>query len=309
MATELDHRCPICLDAMDDTSYVMPCLHQFCFGCIRRWAESRPTCPLCKRRVTSILHSVRADDSFEELVVRWPAQGRRAPQHQPGAAGQVPAVPTWASAFRQYPAVLRPLLPWLRQELRQQFGADTMEASAALHLVVSGLRIFGLDEGALALRMLSSLQSQTTSFVQRLVVRAVQLCSGEVQHLLGLDASCAATGQEGSPAAARGAAVSPAEAADPGPQASSSIREANVEELPVPSAAALDGNPGQPPSVPALVPIVQEADQEEPGEAVLDPSRTVRERSRRAPQRAPKRRAHTSEASALPAKRPPHRQH
>uniref|UniRef100_A0A803XWB8 RING-type E3 ubiquitin transferase n=1 Tax=Meleagris gallopavo TaxID=9103 RepID=A0A803XWB8_MELGA len=33
---------------MDDASYVMPCLHRFCFGCIQRWAESRPTCPLCK---------------------------------------------------------------------------------------------------------------------------------------------------------------------------------------------------------------------------------------------------------------------
>uniref|UniRef100_A0A803YHW2 RING-type E3 ubiquitin transferase n=1 Tax=Meleagris gallopavo TaxID=9103 RepID=A0A803YHW2_MELGA len=51
MATELDRRCPICLDTMDDASYVMPCLHQFCFGCIQRWAENRPTCPLCKRRM------------------------------------------------------------------------------------------------------------------------------------------------------------------------------------------------------------------------------------------------------------------
>uniref|UniRef100_A0A803XYJ7 RING-type E3 ubiquitin transferase n=1 Tax=Meleagris gallopavo TaxID=9103 RepID=A0A803XYJ7_MELGA len=53
MATELDRRCPICLDTMDDASYVMPCLHQFCFGCIQRWAESRPTCPLCKRRMVA----------------------------------------------------------------------------------------------------------------------------------------------------------------------------------------------------------------------------------------------------------------
>uniref|UniRef100_A0A803XRE0 RING-type E3 ubiquitin transferase n=1 Tax=Meleagris gallopavo TaxID=9103 RepID=A0A803XRE0_MELGA len=43
---------------MDDASYVMPCLHQFCFGCIRQWAERRPTCPLCKGTVESILHSV-----------------------------------------------------------------------------------------------------------------------------------------------------------------------------------------------------------------------------------------------------------
>uniref|UniRef100_A0A8V0Y8P3 RING-type E3 ubiquitin transferase n=1 Tax=Gallus gallus TaxID=9031 RepID=A0A8V0Y8P3_CHICK len=34
MASEPDHRCPICLDTMDDASYAMPCLHRFCFGCI-----------------------------------------------------------------------------------------------------------------------------------------------------------------------------------------------------------------------------------------------------------------------------------
>uniref|UniRef100_A0A8V0YH32 RING-type E3 ubiquitin transferase n=1 Tax=Gallus gallus TaxID=9031 RepID=A0A8V0YH32_CHICK len=51
MASEPDHRCPICLDTMDDASYAMPCLHRFCFGCIRRWTQSRPTCPLCNRRL------------------------------------------------------------------------------------------------------------------------------------------------------------------------------------------------------------------------------------------------------------------
>uniref|UniRef100_A0A669QN46 RING-type E3 ubiquitin transferase n=1 Tax=Phasianus colchicus TaxID=9054 RepID=A0A669QN46_PHACC len=70
MATELDRRCPICLDTMDDASHVMPCLHQFCFGCIRRWAESRPTCPLCKRRVESILHS-RCARGRSDLCWAW----------------------------------------------------------------------------------------------------------------------------------------------------------------------------------------------------------------------------------------------
>uniref|UniRef100_A0A8B9EPW4 RING-type E3 ubiquitin transferase n=2 Tax=Anser TaxID=8842 RepID=A0A8B9EPW4_ANSCY len=46
MATALDSRCPICLDSWDDASYVLPCLHQFCFRCIQRWAESKPECPL-----------------------------------------------------------------------------------------------------------------------------------------------------------------------------------------------------------------------------------------------------------------------
>ncbi|XP_021236807.1 E3 ubiquitin-protein ligase Topors-like [Numida meleagris] len=170
MATELDRRCPICLDSMDDASHVMPCLHQFCFGCIRRWVETRPKCPLCKRRVRSILHSVRADDSFEEFVVGRRVRARRAPQHQMQAA------PIRVPIFRLHPPVLRPLLPWLRRELRQLFGADGRAAFLTHHLVISGLCLFGLDKGALTLWLSSSLQSQATSFVWRLIAQAAPPC-------------------------------------------------------------------------------------------------------------------------------------
>ncbi|XP_021236504.1 E3 ubiquitin-protein ligase Topors-like [Numida meleagris] len=310
MATELDHRCPICLDTMDDTSYVMTCLHQFCFGCIRRWTETVPKCPLCKQRVRSILHSVRADDSFIEFVVRRPVQARRVRRHRPEAAAQVSMASTWASIFRRHPVVLWPLLPWLRWGLRQLFGADNRAASAALRLVLSSLLIFGLDEDALTRQLLSSLQSQVTSFVRQLIARAMQWCSREVRRLLGLEASHAATGQEGSAAAAPGAAASPEETPDPSPQPSSSTEETNVEELPVTSTSALSEDPSQPPSIPAPVPTVQEAAQEERGEAAAGPSTasTARELSRRAPRRAPKRRAGTCEASAPSAKRPARRQ-
>ncbi|XP_040397171.1 E3 ubiquitin-protein ligase Topors-like [Cygnus olor] len=99
MATVLDTRCPICLDSWLNPSYVMPCLHRFCFACIRQWAESKPECPLCKQRVRSIVHSVTADNGFEELVTTPPAgtsvmaqQPGRAPGHhafRPQAAGPV----------------------------------------------------------------------------------------------------------------------------------------------------------------------------------------------------------------------------
>uniref|UniRef100_A0A8B9GIK9 RING-type E3 ubiquitin transferase n=1 Tax=Amazona collaria TaxID=241587 RepID=A0A8B9GIK9_9PSIT len=57
MAMELEDRCPICLDSCEKISYVMPCLHHFCYRCILRWAETKPECPLCKRRIQSILHT------------------------------------------------------------------------------------------------------------------------------------------------------------------------------------------------------------------------------------------------------------
>uniref|UniRef100_A0A493TUH7 RING-type E3 ubiquitin transferase n=1 Tax=Anas platyrhynchos platyrhynchos TaxID=8840 RepID=A0A493TUH7_ANAPP len=58
IAMALDSRCPICLDSWDNASYVLPCLHQFCFRCIQRWAESKPECPLCKGTISSIVHSL-----------------------------------------------------------------------------------------------------------------------------------------------------------------------------------------------------------------------------------------------------------
>uniref|UniRef100_A0A8C3K6F7 RING-type E3 ubiquitin transferase n=1 Tax=Calidris pygmaea TaxID=425635 RepID=A0A8C3K6F7_9CHAR len=59
MASQLEDRCPICLGSGEEPSYVLPCLHQFCYACILRWAESKPKCPLCKRRVSSILYTFR----------------------------------------------------------------------------------------------------------------------------------------------------------------------------------------------------------------------------------------------------------
>lgn len=45
----------------------MPCLDQFCYLCIM------PNNPLCKRRVTSVLYSIQADNDFEEWVIIPPA--------------------------------------------------------------------------------------------------------------------------------------------------------------------------------------------------------------------------------------------
>ncbi|NXK44103.1 TOPRS ligase, partial [Chauna torquata] len=337
MATALDSRCPICLDTWDDSSYVMPCLHQFCFGCIQRWAESKPECPLCKRRVSSILHSVRADDSFEELIIRPPADapvmarqagrahGRPATRRlhvpaaaRPQAAGPMPTAPVgglhpciWASLFRLHPAVLQPLLPWLRQELGQLLGADSRAASAALNLVISSLRFFGLDVGALTLLLRTSLRSQTTGFVQRLIAVAVQRCSGEARRLLGLEPSRAAGGQDGSLAAAPGPTASLVGTPAPSPEPSSSYSRINAEELPGTSTAALRAGAGHLPSIPVPVPRDQEGPQEEPQEAAAGPSIAGqgRDRSRRGPRRPPKRRAPTSQDSAPPHKRPPHQQH
>lgn len=61
--------CPICLGDVDNAAHVDTCLHTFCFGCIRQWAAVRAACPLCRQPFGRILHTVRADDDYEEYVV------------------------------------------------------------------------------------------------------------------------------------------------------------------------------------------------------------------------------------------------
>ncbi|KAK4816611.1 hypothetical protein QYF61_018662 [Mycteria americana] len=312
MATELENRCPICLDSWEEASYVMPCLHQFCYECILRWAESKPECPLCKRRVSSILHSVQEDDDFEEHVIPPPAAasvvvhltGGAAGQPaahslhhsaaaRPAAAGPLPWAPVggfhayvWASLFRVYPTVLRPLLPWLHRELGQLFE-DAQEAAAAQSLVTSSLRYFGLDEGALIQLLQASLGRRTRSFVHQLIDTIVRLCSAEARRRMGLGDGHAAGRREGGPVAA------------PGPAASRG-------RSPAPS-AALCGGPGSPPSAPVPTRGEQEEAQEDPEEAVPGPSTRSRgsERSPGGCRRAPKRRARSSKDPSQPPRKPP----
>ncbi|XP_032531672.1 epsin-1-like isoform X2 [Chiroxiphia lanceolata] len=70
-ATETEWNCPICRDTRDDLAYVMPCLHQFCLGCIMRWAEMQIVCPLCRELIESVRFSVQTD-SYIDCVFTAP---------------------------------------------------------------------------------------------------------------------------------------------------------------------------------------------------------------------------------------------
>uniref|UniRef100_U3KL87 RING-type domain-containing protein n=1 Tax=Ficedula albicollis TaxID=59894 RepID=U3KL87_FICAL len=64
MATGKEWSCPICCDARDDVAYAMPCDHRFCLGCILRWAERNPACPLCRRSILTVkLHEVQREEN------------------------------------------------------------------------------------------------------------------------------------------------------------------------------------------------------------------------------------------------------
>lgn len=77
--------CPICLGDVDNAAFVDTCLHTFCFGCIRQWAAVRAACPLCRQHFGRILHTVRADDDYEEYAVSPPGCRQSA---EPGQGGR-----------------------------------------------------------------------------------------------------------------------------------------------------------------------------------------------------------------------------
>ncbi|KAK4816698.1 hypothetical protein QYF61_020582 [Mycteria americana] len=338
MDVELGNRCPVCLDSWDDAAYVMPCLHQFCYGCILRWAGSKPECPLCKRRVQSIVHSVRADDDFEEVVIRpsglaaasaGTRQAGGAPRHpathspprpvtpQPRAVESVPRAPvgglqpdTWASLFDDHPALLQRFLPWLQQQLGLLFAEEPSTAVVLEDLILSVLGLFGLDEEVLLRLLEVSLQNRAATFVQQLIDVAVQRCSGEAHRLLGLEDGHAAERREGSPVAAPPPAASRRGSPAPGPAPSGSPAGAGEVEHPSTSTAALHGGPSSPPDAPVPTHGEQEELQEDPGEAAAgaSPPSRGRDRSRGGRRRPPKRRAGSSHNSSQPPKRPPRRQ-
>lgn len=197
MAAALDTRCPICLDTWGSPAFTMPRCHQCCLPCIQRWAVTKPE---CKRRLTAIVHSVQADDKFEELVISpsaaasidavssseaqaaWPWAAWVAPSP---LVGGLPA-DTWGHLFREHPALLRALLSWVRRELRR---ICQTRRSAALHFenaVRETLRLVGLEEEMLLQLVEDDLGENAATFVRHLLHVAVQRCSREAHRLLGL---------------------------------------------------------------------------------------------------------------------------
>lgn len=82
--TAADARCTICLGTIRNAACVPTCFHRFCFRCIRRWASTAATCPLCREPFDRVLHTVRADDDYREYVV-----GSSAHQQQNAARTRV----------------------------------------------------------------------------------------------------------------------------------------------------------------------------------------------------------------------------
>ncbi|CAN8178521.1 unnamed protein product [Coccothraustes coccothraustes] len=339
MATETEWNCPICWDIPDEIASVTPCVHQFCLGCIVRWAKMKPLCPLCRQAISSIIYSVRSEEDFLEIVLPRPSdssaahhqdgQGAAEPMPRAYVAGYPPEV--WAGFFQERSEILEPLLPWLNQELSELLRTRWWELALAQSGIVANLCRYGLSEEALVRELHPLLQEQTVAFVRRLINIAADRCSDEILRHMNLLNSHAEQEQEqeqeqaeeeGSPALP-GPSASPQGTPTPTLASSCSPVVSNVEADVGTMEATLRGRPGCSPST--LIPAEPGQPQEQPGSgaaaaaaAAGGPSAQGRGRSPSAPgrdrdcspegrRRPAKRRASGSQESPQPPKRPSRR--
>lgn len=50
-----DVRCPICLSLIIYGARPNSCYHAFCYYCIKKWEETKRSCPYCRKKFSSIL--------------------------------------------------------------------------------------------------------------------------------------------------------------------------------------------------------------------------------------------------------------
>ncbi|XP_053787820.1 uncharacterized protein LOC128781851 [Vidua chalybeata] len=230
MATDTDGNCAICQDTWDDVASTLPCGHQFCRGCILRWAHTNPSCPLCRGAIETVRFSDDAGDSLE-IVITAPEQlpaatssSERAPgsQDENSPHGPVPAYPSspqntparavggvlpevWAQLFRRRRELLEPVRTWLSQRMeaiqREQWWMARSTQSAILY----ALCVYGPDQEVMIQSLQGVLEEHTVPLVQGTIDIIVRHCSSGAQRLLR---SHTAADEDDSPAASSSSSTS-----------------------------------------------------------------------------------------------------
>ncbi|KAJ7408002.1 hypothetical protein WISP_123531 [Willisornis vidua] len=214
MASETDGNCPICQDTQKDVASTLPCRHRFCLGCILRWVQRNPVCPLCRRTIGTIWFSDYGGGDYLEIAISAPeelpdgsslagtnpggldensphpsvASHPFSPQQtlpqveQQGSGSILPDV--WADLFRQQQHLLDPMRPWLRRRLEgiywgRWWVVEVMESS-----ILHGLCVYGLNAEVLIEVLELLLEEHTAPLIHGVINIIVGQCSEEAQRLL-----------------------------------------------------------------------------------------------------------------------------
>ncbi|NWI57013.1 TOPRS ligase, partial [Calyptomena viridis] len=214
-ATETEWNCPICHDSQDDLAYVMPCLHQFCLGCIMRWAEMQIVCPLCRELIETVRFSVQTDSYIDcvftapedasswagitlgQLARNNPYQfvvsSSRSPQGvlpraEQGGAGTEPLgglqPRVWAELFQREEHLLDPVVLWLRQELEAIYGARWWMARIAESIILHAVSICGPVANVLVQVLQDFLEEHTEPLIHGIINIIEGECTEEAHRLL-----------------------------------------------------------------------------------------------------------------------------
>ncbi|NXF44027.1 TOPRS ligase, partial [Oceanites oceanicus] len=300
MAAKAEWSCPICRDARNDVAYAMPCRHQFCLGCILRWTEIKPECPLCRRQIEVVRFCVVGEDDYLQCVITPPeespdasSQAGRAPSHpaensphgpvasppsspqgmvspaEQGAAGPQATVggllpSVWAELFQRNEHFTYPVQHWLHEELEEIYGNRWWMARSAESTILHALCTHGPDEEAMVQVLQDYLEEYTVPLVRGVINVITCECSEDARWLVR---SCA-EGEDNSPAASSSSSSSSSscswgENLDSILAATTSPAGSDGVDQPGTSEAALGGGPGRPPS--AMV----AAEEEDSGEAAV----------------------------------------
>ncbi|NXJ19841.1 TOPRS ligase, partial [Dicrurus megarhynchus] len=302
MARENDSNCLICQDTPKDVTSALPCHHRFCLGCILRWTQTNPSCPLCRTPVETIRFSERGEQDYLLFAVVSPEESSETSSHteaapilldensphgllvspasspqgtlppaEQGAAGPervgglLPEV--WARLFRQRQHLLVPVRPWLHERLEGIFQNQWWLVQVAQSSILHDLCLHGLNVENLVLILQNCLGEHTTPLVRGLIDVIVAQCSEEAQRLLFFD-----TGREETdslvPSASSSSLSSSSRSSSSRKKICASVAVGfNMKQEAGTSEAVLQGGPSH--GLPVPIPAEWDQPQEEPEQAAV----------------------------------------